>query len=174
MLKIAYSFFIGLLLAFFVGMGIAAFYPQPESPKYPTELNFLGGKEPTDAQRKLEREFNEAQDKWNETMKPYNRNVSLIALTSALIFVSVGLLFERRIRIIADGLVLGGIATLLYALGRGFAAQNSKYSFVMVTIALIIAITLGYFRFAKLDHLGTAETEKAAINSKKSSSKQRK
>ncbi|MGZ6004886.1 MAG: hypothetical protein ACXWLH_01920 [Candidatus Saccharimonadales bacterium] len=159
MLKIAYSFFIGILLAFFVGMGIAAFYPQPASPKYPTQLNTID-KEPTAEQRQAEKDFNIAQDKWNETMKPYNRNVSLIALASALIFVSVGLLFERRIRIIADGMVLGGIATLLYALGRGFAAQNSKYSFVVVTIALIISIALGYIRFVKLDHFSLETSAK--------------
>lgn len=148
MLKIAYSFFLGILLAIFVGVGIAAFYPQPASPKYPTELNMIN-KEPTSEQQALQREFDVKQQAWEDQMKPYNRNVSVIALAAAVTFVAIGLLFETRIKVLADGLVLGGIFTLIYSLGRGFAAQNSKYSFVMATIALIIALILGYLRFIR-------------------------
>ena len=50
MLKIVYAFFLGILLAISVGMGVAAFYPQPEGPTYPSELNFVN-KEPTQQQQ---------------------------------------------------------------------------------------------------------------------------
>ena len=38
MLKFVYSFFLGLLLVVFVGMGVASFYPSPKAPEYPIVL----------------------------------------------------------------------------------------------------------------------------------------
>lgn len=148
MLKIAYSFFLGILLAVFVGVGIAAFYTQPSSPKFPEELNMIN-KEPTTEQQQMQKAFDTKQQAWEEKMKPYNRNVSLIALVAAVTFVAIGLIFEERIKVLADGLVLGGVFTLLYSIGRGFAAQNAKYSFMIVSIGLAIALILGYLRFIK-------------------------
>ena len=38
-LKLAYTIFTGILLTLFIGVGIAAFYPQPEPPEYPSTLS---------------------------------------------------------------------------------------------------------------------------------------
>ena len=148
MLKLAYSFFLGILLALFVGMGIAAFYAQPEMPKYPTELNLID-KEPTAEQKAIQRDFDAQQEAWNEKMKPYNRNVSIITLVAAVSFVAISLLFEHKIKLLADGVMLGGVFTLLYSMGRGFASQDSKYTFALSYVGLIVALTLGYLRFIK-------------------------
>ena len=146
MIKIVYAFFIGILLAIFVGMGIAAFYEQPALPKYPTELNLMG-KEPTAQQHQLQKDFDAKQEAWNEKMKPYNRNVSIMALVAAVILVAVVLIFDKKIKVIADGVMLGGVFTLIYSMGRGFASNSSKYSFTIVSIGLAIALALGYMRF---------------------------
>ena len=151
MLKAAYSFFLGILLAVFVGVGIAAFYTQPTVPKYPSELNLIN-KEPTAEQQALQKEFDAKSEAWDEAMKPYNRNVSIMTLIASIILVAVSLLFERRIKVLADGIMLGGVFTLIYSIGRGFAAQDSKYTFVVITVGLIIAFVLGYMRFIKPDH----------------------
>jgi hypothetical protein len=160
MLKIIYSFFLGILLAIFVGMGIAAFYQQPASPTWPTELN-VANKEQTAEQQKLQKDFDAKQAVWNEKMKPYNRNVSIMTLAAAVVFVAIGLLLEQKINILADGIMLGGVFTLLYSMGRGFASQNSKYSFVVVSIGVAIAIALGYLRFVKLDGFADKPKTKA-------------
>lgn len=52
-LKLVYTFFLGLLIALFVGFGINTFYPAPDEPEYPSVLNTVG-KEPTDAQVKAQ------------------------------------------------------------------------------------------------------------------------
>lgn len=148
MLKLAYTFFLGILLAIFVGFGIAAFYEQPAMPKWPTELSTIG-KEPSVEQEKIQKEFDAKQEVWNEKMKPYNRNVSIMTLLAAVIFVAISLLFEKKINILADGIMLGGVFTLIYSLGRGFASQDSKYSFLIVTIGLVIVLALGYLRFIR-------------------------
>lgn len=148
MLKLIYSLFLGVLIALFVGVGIETFYPQPPSPRAPAELELMG-KEPTANQLQVERAFNARQADWQQQMRPYNRNVSLITLTSAIILVAASILLEHRIKILADGIMLGGLLTLLYSIGRGFAAQDPKYSFMVITAGLIIALVLGYLRFIR-------------------------
>lgn len=158
MLKIAYSFFLGILLAVFTGVGIAAFYSQPAMPKWPVELNIVN-KEQTPDQQKLQKDFDAKQEVWNQKMKPYNRNVSIAALAIAVLFVAASLLFERKIKVLADGVMLGGVFTLLYSMGRGFASQDSKYSFVVSAIGLAVAFALGYMRFIRPEQQAKAKAK---------------
>lgn len=148
MLKIVYAFFLGVLLAMFVGAGVAAFYPEPQPPKAP---DFIVGKEgPTAQQQAQEKAYEQTRQEFDKNkMNPYNRNVSIIALIAAVIFVAAGLLLERRIDVLADGALLGGVFTLIYGMGRGFASQDNKYSFAAASVGLIIVLGLGYMRFIR-------------------------
>ncbi len=83
-------------------------------------------------------------------MEPYNRNVSIITLSTAMVLLAASLAFEKKIKIIADGVLLGGVFTLLYSLGRSFASGDTKYTFADVSIGLAVAIYLGYHRFVKV------------------------
>ena|SRR3989344_9662082 len=147
-IKLVYTFFVGLLLAIFVGVGISTFYESPKVPQWPTELNTLG-REPTSEQVKLQRDFDKKTEQHNKVMKPYNRNVSIMTLVAAVAFLVISLAYEKKIKIIADGIMLGGLFTLLYSIGRGFASEDSKYSFLTVTVGLIVVFYLGYHRFIK-------------------------
>lgn len=142
-----YTFFLGLLLAIFVGVGVETFYPSPSAPRPPIELSYE--KELNAEQKQQQREFDAQMLRYEDSMKPYNRNVSIIMLTAAIVFVIVSLVFEHRIRIISDGVMLGGFFSLLYGLARGFASQNSKYVFVAVAVGLAVVLYLGYHRFVK-------------------------
>ena len=158
MIKLVYTFFVGLLLAIFVGVGISTFYESPKVPQWPTELNTLG-REPTSEQVKLQRDFDKKTEQHNKVMKPYNRNVSIMTLVAAVAFLVISLAYEKKIKIIADGIMLGGLFTLLYSIGRGFASEDSKYSFLTVTVGLIVVFYLGYHRFIKT-HGSTTKTTK--------------
>ena len=158
MLKTAYSFFIGILLAIFVGFGISAFYTQPKAPEFPNQVT--GGKELTEQERQAEQQFNVEQKEWDKKMKPYNRNVSIMTLIAATILVTISLLFDRKIKVLSDGLMLGGIFTLLYSIGRSFAAQDSKYTFLTVSIGLAVAVLLGYFRFIRPENATAAKSKR--------------
>jgi len=147
-LRALYTVFLGVLIAIFVGVGINTFYPAPPAPRMPVEFNTYG-KEPTAEEVAKQREFDLQMQDYEELMKPYNRNVSIMALTAAVVLLVVGLVVESRIRFVADGVVLGGVLTLIYSLGRGFASGDSKYAFVVVSVALAIVLYLGYHRFLR-------------------------
>lgn len=159
LLQTVYSFFVGVLLVLFVGVGISAFYTAPKAPTYPTELNTLG-KEPTSAQIAQEREFEAKMRQHDEIMKPYNRNVSVMTLAAAVIFLVISLVYEKRIKILADGVLLGGLFTLIYSIGRGFASENNKYVFAIVTVSLAIVLFQGYHRFVRGTTLSKKLSEK--------------
>ena len=147
-LRLVYTFFLGLLLAIFVGVGINTFYPGPTPPPFPIELNNYG-KEPNTEQLAKERAFDAKMEQHNQKMKPYNRNVSIITLVGAVVFLAVSMAYEKKIKILADGVMLGGLFTLLYSIGRGFASENSKYVFTVVTVGLALVLYLGYHRFVR-------------------------
>lgn len=147
-LKLVYTFFLGILLAIFVGVGINTFYPGPKAPEYPSS-SMSYGKELTVEQEKTQRDFDKKMEQHDKDMRPYNRNVSIITLVAAVSFLALSIVFEKRIKIIADGIMLGGLFTLLYSIGRGFASEDSKYVFLVVTVGLAVVLYLGYHRFVK-------------------------
>jgi len=150
-IKIIYTIFIGVLLATFVGVGIAAFYPEPKYPEYPPELNYRFGKEPTQQESAQMYEEQQQYDKtlkeYQEETNVYNRNVSIIALSASILILIVSLTFVKNILLIADGLMIGGILTLIYSIVRGFSTQDHMFRFFVVTIGLITALVLGYIKF---------------------------
>jgi predicted histidine transporter YuiF (NhaC family) len=149
LIRLVYTFFLGLLLAIFVGVGINTFYDAPQAPEYPIELNTYG-KEPTTEQVDKQKEFDKKAEEHNKKMQPYNRNVSILTLVAAVVLLAVSLVYEKRMKVIADGVMLGGLFTLVYSIGRGFASENTDYVFVMVTIGLAIVLYLGYHRFIRV------------------------
>lgn len=157
-LKLVYTFFLGLLLAIFIGVGVSTFYPGPKAVEWPAALNTLG-KEPSKEQLAIQKDFDAKIEQYNKNMKPYNRNISIIMLGAAVVFLAISLLYEKKIKIIADGVMLGGLFTLLYSLGRGFASQDTKYTFLTVTVGLVLVLYLGYHRFVR-GHSSTDKTPK--------------
>jgi hypothetical protein len=157
LLRIIYTFFLGLLLAVFIGVGINTFYEPPTAPRYSPEMNSYG-KELTDEQAAKQREFDIANEKYFDEMKPYNRNVSIISLAAAVFLLVLSIIFQSRIKLISGGVMLGGLFTLLYSIIRGFASEDSKYLFVVITVGLLIVLVLGYRRFVRNQPHDTIET----------------
>jgi hypothetical protein len=159
MLKFIYTIFIGVLFATLVGVGIAAFYPQPQAPEYnygttrpvvpDSELTQEEQKKYEEQQAKYEAEYKVFQEKEKE----YNRNVSIISLVIAIIALVVSLTLFKALFLIADGLLLGGVLTLLYSIVRGFAVDDNMFRFIVVAIGFIVAVTLGYIKFVPQEKL---------------------
>ncbi len=153
LIKLIYTLFLGLLLAAFVGMGIAAFYSKPKAPEYPAGLK----SEPVPTvqttvspeDKHVLEQFDQQQKDYITHSQLYNRNVSILALGAAIVFLAVSLSLFQRLKEISDGILLGGVFTLLYSIGRGFASADTKYSFILVTIGLIVGFVLGYLKFIK-------------------------
>lgn len=148
--KLVYTLFLALLVALFVGLGIDAFYPGPQAPRYPIELDQVKpGCEETIEQQTLRKEFNQAQEKFMEESKPYSRNISIISLVAAIIILVLSLTLLAKIKMIADGILLGGVFTTMYGIIRGLMSESSQFRFLVVTIGLIIAFVLGYIKFIR-------------------------
>lgn len=149
-IKIIYTLFLGLLVALFVGLGIDAFYPGPQMPQYPIELENRKIECPESPQQEAVRiQFNQEQREYTEAFKPYSRNVSIISLVSAIIILIISLTLLSKIKMIADGILLGGVFTTIYSIIRGLMTENSQFRFLIVVIGLIIAFVLGYIKFIK-------------------------
>lgn len=149
-IKLIYTFFLALLIALFVGLGIDAFYSGPKLPEYPSELRVQkpdceGYTESLDMQKKYDQE----QEAFIEKSKTYNRNVSIIALISAIVILIASLTLLSKIKMIADGILLGGVFTTAYSIIRGLMSENSQFRFMIVTAGLLIALVLGYIKFIK-------------------------
>ena len=151
MLKFVYSFFLGLLLVVFVGMGVASFYQPPQPPEYPKTLETVkaGPDGYTEEQQRADDAYQQASKNYTTQSEDYNRNVAMIVLAAAVILVVLGLTLHAKTDVIADGILLGGVFTLLYSIGRSFAGQDPKYSFTVVSMGLIVTFVVGYLKFIK-------------------------
>ena len=151
MLKFVYSFFLGLLLAVFVGMGVATFYPSPKAPEYPKVLEMVkvAPNEYTAEERQADETYQAESRAYTQKSEDYNRNVSIITLAAAVVLLVLGLMLEARLGLLSDGLLLGGVFTLIYSIGRSFAGQDPKYSFAVVAVGLLTTLVVGYRKFIK-------------------------
>lgn len=156
-LRAIYTLFIGILLALFVGLGIAAFYEKPKQPEYlttpPVTKPIMPGS--TDSaqlqmeEQKHQEEYNKQWKAYQEKEQNYSKNVSIISLVAAIIILIISLTLFKNLLLISDGLLLGGVFTLMYSIVRGFETDNNKFRFIIVSIGLIISLILGYIKFIK-------------------------
>lgn len=153
-LKFIYTLFIGILFATLVGVGIAAFYTEPKAPEYPIGLHTT---KPVESPTTQEAEQNQAEQEayeaafrdYQEEQNVYDRNVSIIALVIAIVGLVVSLTLFRRLQLIADGLLLGGLLTLIYSIIRGFSTDDNMFRFIVVAIGFATATIIGYIKFVK-------------------------
>ncbi len=145
--KLIYTLILGVVITLFVGVGVQAFYEPPESPKYPASDAIYKAEGPTPEEQKAQKQYELAMNDYNDIRQMYERNVSMILVGLAVGVIAIGLVFSRQIGFLSDGILLGGLFTLLHALIRGFAAEDSKFLFIVATVAVATILLLGYRRF---------------------------
>lgn len=155
-LRFVYILFTGFLLAAFVGVGIAAFHPGPKRPEVPLSVEyeesiFEGIKdEATFRQiRQEQEEFDKNLKIYRTQLEKYNRDISIMSLIAAILILVISLTLFKKILVIADGLLLGGVLTLIYSIIRGFGSGDNVFRFIVVSIGLVISFFLGYIKFIK-------------------------
>ena len=153
-LKLIYTFLIGIFLAVFVGVGIAAFYPEPKFPEQPIALKYCSPEMIKDATQYAEfksqaEKFDKEEKLFQAQSQVYNRNVSIIAIIASIIIVIASLTLFRSILLIADGLLLGGVLTLIYSVLRGFGTEDNMFRFIVVSVGLFVSLILGYVKFIR-------------------------
>ncbi len=94
-----------------------------------------------------DQEWQKTNEIYMNSMRTYNRNVSIAAIIFAVFFLVLSFTVLEKILVMADGFLLGGLFTLLYSIIRGFDSQDSKFRFIIITVALIVACLVGYKKF---------------------------
>jgi hypothetical protein len=150
LLKYIYTLFIGILFTGLVVAGIYAFYPRPEYPEYPEELTYPArdGKDIYESTESAEK-YRQNEKEFREISQDYNRNVSIISLVAAVLALIISLTLIRNLQLISDGLLLGGVFTLLFSVGSGFESDDSKFRFIIILIGFIISLAVGYIKFVR-------------------------
>ena len=161
-LRTIFSLFLGLMFTAFAGVGVYTFYPPSE--EFSTQIRDLNRREEiirdsrpadqlTDEDRAQIQELNlqryALQDAREEAEKPWGRNTSIILMVTATLAMAVSLVRASQLPVISNGLLLGGVFTMLYAVGWIIATDSSIARFVVMAVALLITLALGYIRFVQ-------------------------
>ncbi len=119
-LQIIFAFFLGLVVVAFVGIGVNTFYPEP------TYTN------------------------WDSaTASTWRLVTGIILLVLATLILVISLALPSHQAVITNGLLLGGVFTMIYAVGITISTDQSVWRFVVVAVALVVTIGVGYLKFAK-------------------------
>jgi hypothetical protein len=161
-LRTIFSFFLGLMLTAFIGIGAYTFYPPPnqfdsqiqELDHRKQEIRNLGqpgelSTEDRDRLQKIRRQRDELVDAATEAQKPWGIRTSIILIVFSTLALSVSLIRARQLSVISNGLLLGGVFTMLYGVGWIVATDTSIARFLVMTVALVVTVGLGYVRFVR-------------------------
>jgi hypothetical protein len=164
-LRTIFSFFLGLMLTAFVGVGVYTFHRPPE--QFDSQIRDLDRREGAirsarppgalttadlDQIQEINRQRRELVDAAEEARKPWGRSTSMILIVFATLVMGVSLVRADQLPVISNGLLLGGFFTMLYGVGWIVATDTSITRFLVMTAALVITLGLGYVRFV---HRGT-------------------
>lgn len=155
--RIIFVVFVGLMVAFFVGFGIDAFYPEPVYPQAIQDMwNMLANKTPTaEEQAKI----NALEQAYQLEQQTHNRIVSIVVTIAAVIFLALSVLLEDKNRVMANGIMLGGLFSLLYGAARGLGSQDSMVTFITVGVGLAAVVLIGLRRFSHTREASSAQRD---------------
>jgi hypothetical protein len=170
-LQTIFSFFLGLMVLAFIGVGVNTFYPSPESghdseqQAIQSDMDAINasGEKTLDAtqtakMRQLEAKQSTLQQQIDKERRPWARTTSIILVIFATLVMMVSLVRSEQLRVLSNGLLLGGLFTMLYGIGWVIFSGESTARFVVMAFALLVSLGLGYLKFVRQ----RAETTAAA------------
>ncbi|HEX4682582.1 MAG TPA: hypothetical protein VH277_07745 [Gemmatimonadaceae bacterium] len=161
-LRTIFSFFLGLMLAAFVGVGVYTFHPPPT--RFDNQIRDLSRREQAiriarapneitsadrDSLQVIERRRDEAIDAQAAARLPWGRSTAIALIVFATLAMAVSLTRAENVAVVSNGLLLGGVFTMLYGVGWIIATDTSVGRFVVITVALAITLVMGYARFVR-------------------------
>ncbi len=162
-LQTIFSFFLGLMVTAFIGVGVYTFYPPPEE-RFAEQLqtlyrqqediqSFKDQTQLTPADRAklstIQADIREIEDAQAAAREVWGRNTSIVLIGFATLVMSVSLIMADRLQVISNGLLLGGLFTMVYGTGWVIATGTSQARFWVMTFALLITLALGYLKFVR-------------------------
>lgn len=123
-LQTIFAFFLGLLVLAFVAVAVSTFLPEPQwSPGEDTA--------------------------YGSAYDSYRLTVGIVLLLCATALLVISLFLPEAQVVLSNGILLGGVFTMVYAVISAFIAGAGVLRFVVVTIALVVTIGIGYLRFVR-------------------------
>ncbi len=163
-LQTIFSFFLGLMVLAFIGIGVNTFYPQPKWERNP-ELERLHRQQDQiwnrDKEGKglsaadeaeleaIQEQITEIEEAEQDRSETWTRMTSIILIVFATLVMGVSLIRSDQLRVISNGLLLGGLFTMIYGVGWIIASGESVMRFVVIVLALAVTLALGYLRFVR-------------------------
>ncbi len=118
-LQVIFSFFLGLVVTAFVGVGVNTFFPEPRG------------------------DYDEGA--WTS----HRLTTSVILLICATLVMLLSLAIVNLGPVLANGALLGGLFTMIYAVGIGVSAGTQLPRFLVLTVALAITVAVGWWKFSR-------------------------
>jgi hypothetical protein len=175
-LQTIFSFFLGLMVLAFIGVGVNTFYAEPTSPQQEEqqlwrELETIqpkavqGELDPATQARRaaiqarldaLRAEIEAARETWA-------RNTSIVLVVFATGVMGVSLIRSEQLRVISNGLLLGGLFIMVYGAGWVIFSGQSTARFVVISFALLVTVGLGYVKFVRERQRSAAPVPDGAV-----------
>jgi hypothetical protein len=161
-LQTIFSIFLGLMLTVFFGIGVYTYHPPPT--EFTDQIKELNRQEQVIKTTKKASELtNSDRDQLEEislkrrelmiaaeeARKPWCLSTSIILIVFSTLTLVVSLLRAVQLQVVSNGLLLGGVFTMLYGMGWIAFAGTSTIRFLVMTAALIVTLVLGYVRFVR-------------------------
>lgn len=122
-LQVIFSVFLGLVVVAFVGIAVNTIYPEPQSATFETYDQV-------------------AWNAWRLTTGIW------LLVCATLVMIVAMIIGSDRIPVIGNGVLLGGLFTMIYAVGMALSAPNAWPRLVVVAVALLVTVCIGYWKFA--------------------------
>jgi hypothetical protein len=158
-LQIIFSFFLGLMVTTFIGVGVYTFHPPNEALEVQMEevnrreREVRTPVEPTAEEsarlQEIEAERIALFDAQRVAREEWGRSTSIILIILATLVMAVSLVRADQLPVISNGLLLGGVFTMVSGVGWIVATDTSVTRFVAVSVAFAITLGLGYARFVR-------------------------
>jgi len=162
-LQTLFAIFLGLMVTAFVGVGVYTFYPSPDA-HYRAQILKLDRQQqeirnsrpdialtPADRaqMQKVTDELNKVQDTNRAATEAWSGRTSIVLVALATLVMAISLTAAVQLPVLSNGLLMGGVFTMLYGVGWVIVSGTSTTRFVVMTVALVITLGLGYLRFVR-------------------------
>jgi len=157
------------MFTLFVSIGVFTFHPPPT--QYDAQIKELKQSEQevrasrpsseltAEEHSQLEeinRQRVELIDANEEARKPWLISSSIILIVFSTLALVVSLVRSEQLQVISNGLLLGGVFTMLYGVVWIAFTGTSVIRFLVMTAALVITVGLGYVRFVRRSNISPA------------------
>ncbi len=162
-IKRLYIIFVGIILSFTTGFGVAAFYPEPQQPVYPNSRILPKScfetpevQSSSECQR-LTQENDQKQQDYQVKLEEhrnknagYTRTAIFLGVSVGAIFAVLGLLLIKLSPLVANGLMLAGVLTavltrflvMLASFGAPASGTNGPNQLAFVEFGVLVVLSV--------------------------------